>query len=304
MVFCYFLHITCIFALTTCLYTMSQNQEVSEHYNKVKSIGLSDRQNSKIINIRNINNFIKSVLIQRYAKKDISVLDLGCGKGGDIRKYIKQQVKTYYGIDIAEKSIEEARQRLRNLNTNLHARFEVRDAYATSFDLQQKFDLIASQFSFHYAFCSQKSFETSVKNISSHLQIGGHFIATIPNIYTLLRRYKNYGNGFGNDYYKVHFDDKYEDILKKECKFGIAYKFTLAEAVDDCKEYLIPHNILTEECKENGMELIEHVSFMDFYNKNYLRYKEMHDRMVKQKLNIEEQKVLELYSVIVYKKTK
>lgn len=281
---------------------MHNNQEISEHYNKIKTFNLDERQNSKIINIRNINNFIKSVLIQKYTKENYSVLDMGCGKGGDIKKYIKQNIQNYYGIDIAENSIEDAKERLHNLNTDLCAVFEVRDAYTTSFDLYQKFDLISSQFSFHYAFQSQKVFETSIKNIATHLQKNGYFIATIPNIYTLLRRYKNYGNNFGNEYYKVIFEDKYDDILQKEDKFGIAYRFNLAEAIEDCTEYLIPYNILTDECKEHGMELVEHVPFLDFYNQNWLRYKELHNRMVKQKLNVDEQKVLELYSVIVYKK--
>jgi mRNA (guanine-N7-)-methyltransferase len=54
---------------------------------------------------------IKSVLIQLYARPDDAVLDLACGKGGDLIKWDKARIGYYVGIDIAEGSIEDCRTR-------------------------------------------------------------------------------------------------------------------------------------------------------------------------------------------------
>ncbi|KAL6976203.1 mRNA (guanine-N(7))-methyltransferase, partial [Sarracenia purpurea var. burkii] len=47
---------------------------------------------------------IKSVLIQLYARRGDAVLDLACGKGGDLIKWDKAKIGYYVGIDIAEGS--------------------------------------------------------------------------------------------------------------------------------------------------------------------------------------------------------
>ncbi|PRQ22146.1 putative mRNA (guanine-N(7)-)-methyltransferase [Rosa chinensis] len=48
---------------------------------------------------------IKSVLIQLYARRGDAVLDLACGKGGDLIKWDKAKIGYYVGIDIAEGSV-------------------------------------------------------------------------------------------------------------------------------------------------------------------------------------------------------
>ncbi|XP_047260124.1 mRNA cap guanine-N7 methyltransferase 1-like, partial [Capsicum annuum] len=52
---------------------------------------------------------IKSVLIQLYTKRGDAVLDLACGKGGDLIKWDKAKIGYYVGIDIANGSVSSCR---------------------------------------------------------------------------------------------------------------------------------------------------------------------------------------------------
>ena len=68
--------------------------------------------------MRNFNNWIKSMLIQEYVTKlqsggtsGLKVLDLGCGKGGDLLKWSKSRTDHVVGLDIAETSIQQAKER-------------------------------------------------------------------------------------------------------------------------------------------------------------------------------------------------
>lgn len=62
------------------------------------------RRDSPIIGLKNFNNWIKSVLIAKFGRREgddsprIRVLDLGCGKGGDLHKWTRAGTEEYVGI--------------------------------------------------------------------------------------------------------------------------------------------------------------------------------------------------------------
>jgi mRNA (guanine-N7-)-methyltransferase len=88
------------------------------------NISREDRNDSPIIGLKNFNNWIKTVLINQYCVNPIErrsypqgpkrkgnklltnviggprlkVLDLGCGKGGDLNKWGKVGTAEYVGI--------------------------------------------------------------------------------------------------------------------------------------------------------------------------------------------------------------
>src|SRR3546814_347351 len=80
--------------------------------------------------MRNLNNWVKSVLIQHWSvsaesmrrmqqnREGMAVLDLACGKGGDIRKWAKVSpgLTRYVGADIAKGSLEDFVQRIDGAN--------------------------------------------------------------------------------------------------------------------------------------------------------------------------------------------
>lgn len=76
---------------------------IAEHYNKIEDSGLEQRSESKIICMRSFNNWIKSLIVNEFVDlarenchanpTNIKVLDVGCGKGGDLKKYIATDIQ-------------------------------------------------------------------------------------------------------------------------------------------------------------------------------------------------------------------
>lgn len=63
-----------------------------DFYNMQRDRRLAERDTSEVLFLRNFNNFIKSVLINDACDKlppmkSLSVLDICCGKGGDLNKW-------------------------------------------------------------------------------------------------------------------------------------------------------------------------------------------------------------------------
>ncbi|KFA65684.1 hypothetical protein S40285_04823 [Stachybotrys chlorohalonatus IBT 40285] len=207
---------------------------VRQHYNNVPERGRDWRtRDSKIKGLRVFNNWVKSCIIQRYSPdedhtpgsreqgrssgKDLLVLDIGCGKGGDLNKWQQapQPIQLYVGLDPADVSIEQARDRYRNMGSRggpggrggrgghrrpaprmFDARFHVKDCYGETIEdldiIQQVgfdpspmnrrgFDVVSMMFCMHYAFESETHARTMLRNVAGALKKGGRFIGCIPN---------------------------------------------------------------------------------------------------------------------------
>eukprot|EP00249_Psilotum_nudum_P031905 c46851_g1_i1 orf=3-296(+) len=53
---------------------------IADHYSARRNLSVEEREASPIIHLKKLNNWVKSVLIQLYAKQGDTVLDLACGK--------------------------------------------------------------------------------------------------------------------------------------------------------------------------------------------------------------------------------
>jgi len=93
---------------------------VEQHYNEIADKGLAIRSTSKIFFMRNFNNWIKSMLIRDYLCKvksslphgrQLNVLDLCSGKGGDLLKWQKGKINHLICSDIAQLSVEQCEAR-------------------------------------------------------------------------------------------------------------------------------------------------------------------------------------------------
>jgi SAM-dependent methyltransferase len=105
----------------------AEQQAAASHYNDLKR-ERSSRHLSHIFHMRNMNNVIKTEIINTAALKaklnainqrnevlqGVSVIDFGCGMGGDIFKWMKNDAKLarYVGVDIAHNSLKQFTERL------------------------------------------------------------------------------------------------------------------------------------------------------------------------------------------------
>lgn len=78
---------------------MSSNtrSKVITHYDGRAGTTREQRISSKILALRKFQNWVKATLINTYAEKGAAVLDLACGKGGDLMKWSKVEISKYYG---------------------------------------------------------------------------------------------------------------------------------------------------------------------------------------------------------------
>lgn len=213
------------------------NDVVRAHYNAVPERGRDWRKtDSRIKGLRSFNNWVKSCIVQKFSPdedhtpgalergthsdKKLLVLDIGCGKGGDLGKWQQapQQVELYVGLDPADVSIDQARERYRSMASRgghggrgggrggygrrpqprlFDARFHTKDCFGETIgDLDivrqvgftsstiaehRGFDVVSMMFCMHYAFETEQKARQMLKNVAGALRKGGRFIGCIPN---------------------------------------------------------------------------------------------------------------------------
>ena len=189
---------------------------VKQHYNMVPERGREWRvTDSKIKGLRSYNNWVKSSLIQKFIgdERRLKILDMGCGKGGDLQKWhSSRKVELYVGADPADVSIRQARDRYEQMRKRMrrnqfifHAEFHTKDCFGewlgdipiikdVGIDgsvgpgnaMSQRwggggFDMVTMMFCMHYAFESEEKARGMLRNVSGALKKGGRFIGCIPN---------------------------------------------------------------------------------------------------------------------------
>ncbi|KAF8352358.1 mRNA capping enzyme-domain-containing protein [Amanita rubescens] len=264
---------------------------VVDHYNSRPDVGVVQRADSPIIGLKNFNNWVKSVLITRFAHPVLSrspgkgaagtrggpngkVLDMGCGKGGDMTKWGKARVKEYYGVDIAANSVDQARNRWEQRRP-FDAKFAALDCYSeplskafTPAMLSQPFDVVSMQFCMHYAFETLQKVRCMLENVSKYLRTGGVFIGTVPNAEFLLEQLNSLPPdakdlSFGNSVYKVTFEKRSEKPL-----FGHKYWFFLQDAVDNVPEYVVYWDSFVQMASEYKLHLVYRQEFHNVYEEH------------------------------------
>ncbi|KAF7322820.1 mRNA cap guanine-N7 methyltransferase [Mycena chlorophos] len=263
---------------------------VVDHYNMRPDVGVVQRETSPIIGLKSFNNWVKSVLISRFAHPALQaskvggrgprggrgkVLDMGCGKGGDLTKWGKARVAEYFGADIAAVSIEQARSRFHERRNPFEATFAALDCYSEPLSkafppakLAAPFDVVSMQFCMHYAFESIQKARCMLENVSRWLRKGGVFVGTIPNAEQLLANLDALPGdaedlSFGNDVYKIRFEDRTNRPV-----FGHKYWFYLQDAVENVPEYIVRWDNFVQLAAEYGLHPVYKEEFHDIFSEH------------------------------------
>ena len=195
----------------------NDQEEAENHYNRLIR-NKDERHKSRIFHMRNLNNWLKAVLIEQGVQalsyqpphETLKVLDFGCGKGGDFFKWcsVPGGIGEYVGIDIAKRSLEDLVQRVNNgdprarnkLAKVVAADMGKQNLFPSSSTLpldyythstcmwklgtpfgpddEAKYDIASCQFAIHYMFQTLERADFFFSQVSKLLVSGGVFVAT------------------------------------------------------------------------------------------------------------------------------
>ena len=142
------------------------------------------------IQLKKFHNEVKRELIQRYSRGARRLLDLACGRGGDLNKWADAGIKEVVGIDLSPKEIEEAKRRLRELRgKRVNADFRQSDDLGLTSPIlfgpahapAQAFDAVTCMFALHYFFASETSLRHLLTTVAANLRPGGYFFGVGPD---------------------------------------------------------------------------------------------------------------------------
>lgn len=261
----------------------------------------TDRQESLAIGLRNANNAVKALQIEASVRRAVLLLpesrrfivvhDLACGKGGDLAKYgrLAQQLGIqilYYGVDVSDESIKELQKRWQNTFSQRYSKYMTVTAITGNMCTRSSpafysqwpvADIVSIQFAIHYAWKSIADARALANNIGRCLANHcGQVICNIVDSQKLLSNLASlahvvdqntveFSNSICNikiepqQLYKWH---KHCQIGKKnESLFGIEYRFSLANCLDDCAEWVVNESSVVQIFKTLGLDCCEAIEF-------------------------------------------
>ncbi|XP_029023259.1 mRNA cap guanine-N7 methyltransferase [Betta splendens] len=253
--------------------------KVATHYNRLQEVGLAARSQSRIFFMRNFNNWLKSVLIGEILEQvrgagsqEISVLDLGCGKGGDLLKWRRGGINHLVCADMAGVSVEQCQIRYEEMKRKSYVNEKIFSAQFITADCAKEvlskklddpdlmFDVCSCQFVYHYSFETEQKAEMMLRNACERLKPGGYFIGTTPDAFELVKRVEaSQCLTFGNEVFKVSFQSKGSYPL-----FGCQYHFSLEDVVD-VPEFLVYFPLFQHMAKRYNMRLVLKQRFSEFF---------------------------------------
>ncbi|XP_073487389.1 mRNA cap guanine-N(7) methyltransferase isoform X2 [Aquarana catesbeiana] len=231
--------------------------------------------------------------VRERKNRNIAVLDLGCGKGGDLLKWRKGRIDHLVCTDIAEVSVQQCEQRYVDMKERarheqvFEAEFVTADSTKELLSTKLKdpkmtFDICSCQFVYHYSFETYEQADMMLRNACEQLCPGGYFIGTTPDGFELVKRLEaSETSSFENDVYGVTFQEKGNYPI-----FGCKYDFKL-EGVVNVPEFLVYFPVLVEMAKKYKMKLIYKRTFKEFFEEKV--------KNVEQKTLLNKMQALEQY---------
>jgi mRNA (guanine-N7-)-methyltransferase len=313
---------------------------VKDEFKKFVNKEISERRkNSSIGSMRTFHNFIKRILIENVVKlyrshhkgEEICVLDIACGRGGDIFKYQSAGVSHVFAFDKSAESIESinpfnegavSRYNSSKGTLSVNIEFAVGDATKPTPDLFQKigifmdthklinkknnvftgFQIMSCQFAMHYFFQSEIALRNVLSMFSRFLRNGGYFIGTCINgaeITKLLEKEK----AFKSSILEIELKN-----YKPRKAFGNEYTFQINDLIDQgnyfntlgvSTEYLVNMDTLVKIADEYNLKpvyfnLFEQIPGSRNYTSSngFVSFRDIHELGIFKQAKLKQEEIL------------
>lgn len=240
-----------------------------QHYNRhaaperEQGEALAGRRGGRAYPLKQFHNHVKRLLLRRFASG--ALLDLCCGRGGDLQKWWDAGVRYVLGIDLAELEVEEASRRYQRERERRSQRGQpIMEAeffpYAflgeREMEWDRAFDVVTCMFAIHYFFVQERAVKTFLRNATAALKPGGIFLATFPDGKRILAALQGRTSHHSQ---MLSVRQRWEG--PPQC-FASPYQVSIADTVTEGEgggsyEYLVFFNVLQALAREFGLEPLE-----------------------------------------------
>lgn len=146
-----------------------------DHYDRVTHQTRKERTKGTLYQLKLVHNTWKRTLLQQYAFGSDTVLDIGCGRGGDIQKWNDCHVGRVHGVDVSHQLIQEAVRRASASRGRTVCTFQVHD-FRHPYDPMTRYAVVSTFFCLHYFCGSFHDCRTLLESVSSALRPHGFWI--------------------------------------------------------------------------------------------------------------------------------
>ena len=230
----------------------------------------------------------------QYLKRNdrIKALDICCGRGGDLNKLTREFVlDLYVGIDLSLQELKEAEVRATQMSASrknpkkfifIHgdaAASETNDVLDVLSGRRAEqplegvkvpvfpgcsFDLAFCQFALHYFCDDRERLGNILRTVSESLKPGHRFCASFPNPFHVSLRLQGLQPRDSDPSSLCTIRPASTTEGNEIEAFGVEYIFTLGDAVQNCKEFVVPLPLVIEMARDVGLSLVLLVPMQDF----------------------------------------
>jgi SAM-dependent methyltransferase len=266
--------------------------------------------------MRQYANWVKSILIYTYCAPAMvnkegkivrkNVLDIGCGRGGDILKFYHARVRELVGVDPSYddiySSFDSAVRRYKDQKSKFpdfpNMKFLQADAgvpfnadaqkakinnysqesYDSINNIIKKdyFDVINSSFAIHYLFKDKTSVTNLIENFKNHLKKDGYILLTLFDPKLVMKKLDNKDSyisyytddeGKKNIFYQIN--KKFEGDIQDKVgnKIDVHMSWVSMEGIF-LEEYLVTEKLMIDTLKQADCRLVDTDSLKNLYYLN------------------------------------
>ena len=265
-----------------------------------------NKKNSLISNMIKFNNQIKKQMYDSYLKKNMNLLELSAGRGGDFYRFLFKQPKFILFTNYAKDALQEAQRRFHLIKKDSKEELNETSIIFQEYDLREdvtkdmkplidskQFDVVSCQFAIHYFMESENVFLNFFKNVDSYIKKHGVFMFTCFDGLKIRRLLDTIAK---NE--KMEFKIKGEitmsltRIYDKRNKKPFGNKISVfSQTIGEHEEYLVDLEYIIKYFEKKHYKLIENVSFGDLVNKfngklseTEIKFTSLYNKLVLQKI--------------------